>query len=435
MLGGGECPDYWEWSGYTLEKLIITGGNRLTGKVSVSGAKNAAVAIIPAAILCEGVCTIDNLPYIDDVIVLKDILTQIGAKVDLTTDGKMVIDSSGINTYRANYDIVNRMRASYYLIGVLLGRFGKAEVPFPGGCDIGARPIDQHIKGFSALGADIFVEHGIIKASAKRLVGAEIYLDVVSVGATINIMLAAARAEGNTIIVNAAKEPHVVDVANFLNCMGANVKGAGTDTIRIKGCQQLKGCSYTIIPDQIEAGTFMIAAAATMGDVTVCNVIPKHLESVSAKLLEMGVTVEEMDDCIRVISNDRPKKVNIKTLPYPGFPTDLQQPMSTLLSIAEGTSVITENVWEARYKHIEEIKKMGAKVKIEDRVAIIEGVPKLYGAPVTASDLRAGAALVIAGLMAHGKTEISNVKYIDRGYENIEQKLIKLGADIVRVKE
>ena len=358
-----------------------------------------------------------------------------GAKVDLTTDGKMVIDSSGINTYSANYDIVNKMRASYYLIGVLLGRFGKAEVPFPGGCDIGARPIDQHIKGFSALGADIFVEHGIIKASAKRLVGAEIYLDVVSVGATINIMLAAARAEGNTIIVNAAKEPHVVDVANFLNCMGANVKGAGTDTIRIKGCQQLKGCSYTIIPDQIEAGTFMIAAAATMGDVTVCNVIPKHLESVSAKLLEMGVTVEEMDDCIRVISNDRPKKVNIKTLPYPGFPTDLQQPMSTLLSIAEGTSVITENVWEARYKHIEEIKKMGAKVKIEDRVAIIEGVPKLYGAPVTASDLRAGAALIIAGLMAHGKTEISNVKYIDRGYENIEQKLIKLGADIIREKE
>lgn len=418
-----------------MEKLIITGGNRLLGQVEVSGAKNAAVAIIPAAILCEGVCTIDNLPYIDDVIVLKDILRQMGAKVDLTTDGKMVIDSSNIDTYCANYDIVNRMRASYYLLGVLLGRFGKAEVPFPGGCEIGVRPIDQHIKGFSALGADISVEHGIIKASAKRLVGAEIYLDVVSVGATINIMLAAVRAQGNTIIVNAAKEPHVVDVANFLNCMGANVKGAGTDTIRIKGCDELKGCSYSIIPDQIEAGTFMIAAASTMGDVTVSNVIPKHLESVSAKLIEMGVTVEKMDDRIRVINKDRPNKVNIKTLPYPGFPTDLQQPMSTLLSIAQGTSIITENVWEARYKHIEEIKKMGAKVKIEDRIAIIEGVPKLYGAPVTASDLRAGAALIIAGLMAHGKTEISNVKYIDRGYENIEQKLIRLGADIVRVKE
>ncbi len=418
-----------------MEKLIITGGNRLLGQVEVSGAKNAAVAIIPTAILCEGVCTIDNLPYIDDVIVLKDILRQMGAKVDLTTDGKMVIDSSNIDTYCANYDIVNRMRASYYLLGVLLGRFGKAEVPFPGGCEIGVRPIDQHIKGFSALGADISVEHGIIKASAKRLVGAEIYLDVVSVGATINIMLAAVRAQGNTIIVNAAKEPHVVDVANFLNCMGANVKGAGTDTIRIKGCDELKGCSYSIIPDQIEAGTFMIAAASTMGDVTVSNVIPKHLESVSAKLIEMGVTVEEMDDRIRVINKDRPNKVNIKTLPYPGFPTDLQQPMSTLLSIAQGTSIITENVWEARYKHIEEIKKMGAKVKIEDRIAIIEGVPKLYGAPVTASDLRAGAALIIAGLMAHGKTEISNVKYIDRGYENIEQKLIRLGADIVRVKE
>jgi len=416
-----------------LEKLCIRGGKRLEGIVRISGAKNAAVAVLPAALLTDETCIIDNLPYIDDVIVLADILRNLGAQVKLDTKGRISINASNIKEYRAHNDMVRRMRASYYLLGVLLGRFGRAEVSYPGGCEIGSRPIDQHIKGFEALGAKVELEHGIIKAYANKLVGNEIYLDVVSVGATINIMLAAVKAEGVTTIVNAAKEPHVVDVANFLNCMGANIKGAGTDTIKIKGVKKLHGCEYTIIPDQIEAGTFMIAAAATMGDVVVADIIPKHLEAVSAKLLEMGVEVIEGDDAIRVIGRGRPRKANIKTQPYPGFPTDLQQPMSALLSVADGTSIITENVWESRFKHLEEITRMGAKVKVEDRVAIIEGVDYLTGAPVVASDLRAGAALIIAGLMARGVTEISNVKYIDRGYERIEEKLVRLGADICRV--
>lgn len=416
-----------------MEKLCIHGGKRLKGKVRVSGAKNAAVAVLPAALLTDETCIIDNLPYIADVTVLADILSELGARVKLEPEGRMIINSSGVKKYQAHYDMVRRMRASYYLLGVLLGRFGRAEVSYPGGCEIGSRPIDQHIKGFEALGAKVELEHGIIKTYADKLVGSEIYLDVVSVGATINIMLAAVKAEGVTTIVNAAKEPHVVDVANFLNCMGANIKGAGTDIIKIKGVNKLYGCEYTIIPDQIEAGTFMIAAAATRGDVTVVDVIPKHLEAVSAKLLEMGIEVIEGDDFIRVIGKGRPRKANIKTQPYPGFPTDLQQPISALLSIADGTSVITENVWESRYKHLEEMTKMGAKAKVEDRVAIIQGVDELTGAPVVASDLRAGAALVIAGLMARGVTEIGNVEYIDRGYERIEEKLVALGADISRI--
>jgi UDP-N-acetylglucosamine 1-carboxyvinyltransferase len=416
-----------------LEKLVIRGGKRLVGSVGVSGAKNAAVAVIPAVLLTEEICVIDNLPYIDDVITLAEILKQMGAQVVLEPTGRMTIKAANIKSYRADYDIVRRMRASYYLLGVLLGRFGKAEVAFPGGCEIGVRPVDQHVKGFEALGARVSIGHGLIKAAADRLVGNEIYLDVVSVGATINIMLAAVKAEGTTTIVNAAKEPHVVDVANFLNCMGANIKGAGTDIIKIKGVKKLHGCEYSIIPDQIEAGTFMIAAAATQGDVKVTGVIPKHLEAVSAKLLEMGMEVEEGDDYVRVKGTGRPRKANVKTLPYPGFPTDLQQPISVLLSVADGTSIITENVWEARYRHVEEIRRMGAVIKVEDRVAIIEGVERLTGAPVVATDLRAGAALVIAGLMADGVTEISNVKHIDRGYERLEQKLISLGADIERV--
>ncbi|NLX70532.1 MAG: UDP-N-acetylglucosamine 1-carboxyvinyltransferase [Clostridiales bacterium] len=417
-----------------MEKLVIRGGKRLSGSVKVSGAKNAAVAVIPAALLTEETCVIENLPYINDVIVLSEILKLMGAHVVFEPDKKrMIVNAADIKSYRADFDMVRRMRASYYLLGVLLGRFGRAEIAFPGGCEIGARPIDQHVKGFEALGARLSIGHGLIKAHADKLIGSEIYLDVVSVGATINIMLAAVKAEGTTTIVNAAKEPHVVDVANFLNCMGANIKGAGTDIIKIRGVDKLYGCEYSIIPDQIEAGTFMIASAATQGDIKVEGVIPKHLEAVSAKLLEMGMEVEEGDDYVRVRGTGRPRKANIKTLPYPGFPTDLQQPISVLLSVAEGTSIITENVWEARYRHIEEIRRMGAIIKVEDRVAIIEGVDRLTGAPVVATDLRAGAALVIAGLMADGVTEITNVKHIDRGYERLEQKLVSLGADIERI--
>ncbi|HHY81599.1 MAG TPA: UDP-N-acetylglucosamine 1-carboxyvinyltransferase [Clostridiales bacterium] len=418
-----------------MEKFYIVGGKKLTGTVTIAGAKNAALAILPAALLADSPCVIDNLPYIDDVIVLADILAEVGANVTLSKNGRAVVDGRPVSRYKAPHDMVKRLRASYYLLGVLLAKFGKAEIPFPGGCEIGARPIDQHIKGFEALGAKVDIEHGIIKARAEKLVGNEIYLDVVSVGATINIMLAAVKAEGPTIIVNAAKEPHVVDVANFLNSMGANVKGAGTDTIRIKGVEKLNGCEYTIIPDQIEAGTFMIAAAATGGDVVVSGVIPKHLESITAKLLEMGEEVIEGDDYVRVRGIAKPRRVNIKTLPYPGFPTDLQQPMTVLCSIAKGTSVIHESLFDHRFRHVEELRRMGANIKVEDRVAICEGVDFLTGAPVTATDLRAGAALIIAGLIAHGVTVIDNIHFIDRGYEKIEQKLMKLGADIRRLND
>lgn len=417
----------------------INGGKRLEGAVTISGAKNAALAIIPAVILSGESCLLENLPEIEDVRIVEEILTSMGANISRTPDGSMRIDPSGISTFSVTGEMVSSMRASYYLLGALLGRYKKAEIALPGGCAIGQRPIDQHIKGMRALGADIVIQGGSVKARADRLRGAEIYLDVVSVGATINIMLAAVAAEGQTIIANAAKEPHVVDVANFLNMMGANVKGAGTDVIRIQGGRRLHGCTYAVIPDQIEAGTFMIAAAATRGDVIINNVIPTHLEAISAKLMECGVTVSEGDDgrdfFIRVSADKRPRAVNIKTLPYPGFPTDLQQPMMALLATAEGNSFIMENIFENRFNHVPELAKMGASISISSRTATVEGVEKLYGAPLCASDLRAGAALVIAALAAEGESTISQIHFIDRGYEFLEQKLRALGADITRIEE
>lgn len=417
----------------------INGGKRLEGAVTISGAKNAALAIIPAVILSGESCLLENLPEIEDVRIVEEILTSMGAAISRTPDGSMRIDPSGISTFSVTGEMVSSMRASYYLLGALLGRYKKAEIALPGGCAIGQRPIDQHIKGMRALGADIVIQGGSVKARADRLRGAEIYLDVVSVGATINIMLAAVAAEGQTIIANAAKEPHVVDVANFLNMMGANVKGAGTDVIRIQGGRRLHGCTYAVIPDQIEAGTFMIAAAATRGDVIINNVIPTHLEAISAKLMECGVTVSEGDDgrdfFIRVSADKRPRAVNIKTLPYPGFPTDLQQPMMALLATAEGNSFIMENIFENRFNHVPELAKMGASISISSRTATVEGVEKLYGAPLCASDLRAGAALVIAALAAEGESTISQIHFIDRGYEFLEQKLRALGADIMRIEE
>ena len=417
----------------------INGGKRLEGAVTISGAKNASLAIIPAVILSGESCLLENLPEIEDVRIVEEILTSMGADISRTPDGSMRIDPSGISTFSVTGEMVSSMRASYYLLGALLGRYKKAEIALPGGCAIGQRPIDQHIKGMRALGADIVIQGGSVKARADRLRGAEIYLDVVSVGATINIMLAAVAAEGQTIIANAAKEPHVVDVANFLNMMGANVKGAGTDVIRIQGGRRLHGCTYAVIPDQIEAGTFMIAAAATRGDVIINNVIPTHLEAISAKLMECGVTVSEGDDgrdfFIRVSADKRPRAVNIKTLPYPGFPTDLQQPMMALLATAEGNSFIMENIFENRFNHVPELAKMGASISISSRTATVEGVEKLYGAPLCASDLRAGAALVIAALAAEGESTISQIHFIDRGYEFLEQKLRALGADIMRIEE
>lgn len=417
----------------------INGGKRLEGAVTISGAKNAALAIIPAVILSGESCLLENLPEIEDVRIVEEILTSMGADISRTPDGSMRIDPSGISTFSVTGEMVSSMRASYYLLGALLGRYKKAEIALPGGCAIGQRPIDQHIKGMRALGADIVIQGGSVKARADKLRGAEIYLDVVSVGATINIMLAAVAAEGQTIIANAAKEPHVVDVANFLNMMGANVKGAGTDVIRIQGGRRLHGCTYAVIPDQIEAGTFMIAAAATRGDVIINNVIPTHLEAISAKLMECGVTVSEGDDgrdfFIRVSADKRPRAVNIKTLPYPGFPTDLQQPMMALLATAEGNSFIMENIFENRFNHVPELAKMGASISISSRTATVEGVEKLYGAPLCASDLRAGAALVIAALAAEGESTISQIHFIDRGYEFLEQKLRALGADITRIEE
>lgn len=417
----------------------INGGKRLEGAVTISGAKNAALAIIPAVILSGESCLLENLPEIEDVRIVEEILTSMGADISRTPDGSMRIDPSGISTFSVTGEMVSSMRASYYLLGALLGRYKKAEIALPGGCAIGQRPIDQHIKGMRALGADIVIQGGSVKARADRLRGAEIYLDVVSVGATINIMLAAVAAEGQTIIANAAKEPHVVDVANFLNMMGANVKGAGTDVIRIQGGRRLHGCTYAVIPDQIEAGTFMIAAAATRGDVIINNVIPTHLEAISAKLMECGVAVTEGDDgrdfFIRVSADKRPRAVNIKTLPYPGFPTDLQQPMMALLATAEGNSFIMENIFENRFNHVPELAKMGASISISSRTATVEGVEKLYGAPLCASDLRAGAALVIAALAAEGESTISQIHFIDRGYEFLEHKLRALGADITRIEE
>ncbi|MDY4518628.1 MAG: UDP-N-acetylglucosamine 1-carboxyvinyltransferase [Candidatus Spyradocola sp.] len=417
------------------EKLRIYGGRRLEGTVVVNGGKNAALAIIPAALLSSEPCTIENLPQVSDIAALRDILEELGAKVTLN-GSSMTIDPRGVHRTCVPEELARRLRASYYFVGALLGVFGKADVSYPGGCAIGSRPIDQHIKGFEALGAEVTVDNSMICARAEDgLHGAEIYLDMPSVGATINIMLAATRAKGNTIIVNAGKEPHIVDLANFINAMGGSVKGAGTDTIRIRGGRPMHGCTYAVIPDQIEAGTLMIAAAATAGDVLIRGALPTHMEALTAKLLEMGARVDEGigEDSIRVRSDGNHRHVNIKTLPYPGFPTDLQQPMSALLSTARGTSIINETIYEQRHRHLEEIRRMGGQSQIHERIAIIEGVPKLTGCAVTATDLRAGAALVVAGLMAEGVTDIYNVQFIDRGYEHLEKKLSQLGAKIERL--
>ena len=417
-----------------METLIINGGGALRGSVEINGAKNAAVAILPAAVLAsKGKCIIDNIPDIEDVHCLERILLDLGCSVKKTSKNVLEIDATDINTVNACTEDVRRMRASYYFIGSLLARFGKAKVELPGGCPIGVRPIDQHIKGFEALGANVTIEHGAVLVEAESLKAANIFFDVVSVGATINVMIAATMAEGTTVLENVAKEPHVVDVANFLNSMGADIKGAGTDVIRIKGVNELVGCNYSVIPDQIEAGTFMIAAAATKGDVTITNIIPKHLESISAKLIERGAIVKEGDDSVRVTVDNELRGVNVKTAPYPGFPTDVQQPMSVLLSITKGRSLVTESIWENRHKHTDELKKMGAMIKVEGRTAIIDGVEKLEGAKVIATDLRAGAAMVIAGLIANGETEIVDIEHIDRGYPHIEEKFRSLGADIRRV--
>ena len=418
---------------YTIE-----GGRRLEGTVTISGAKNAAVAMIPAAILAGECCILENLPHIQDVQSLKSILEGLGATVDFTSGDCMRIDPTTITTTRATFPAVSAMRASYYLLGALLGRYGEVELALPGGCVIGPRPIDQHIKGMRALGAEVSVdpETHTLTARAQRLKGAESSFGVVSVGATINVMLAACRAEGQTILSNVAKEPHVVDVANFLNMMGASVRGAGTDVIRISGRPKLHGCGYAVIPDQIETGTFMIAAAATRGDVVIKNVIPTHMEAISAKLMESGARVSEGDDgrdfYLRVVMDDRPRPVNIKTMVYPGFPTDLQQPMMAYLTTAAGLSTVTENIFEARFNHVRELRRMGASISLRERVARIKGVNALHGAQIYASDLRAGASLIVAGLAAQGTTQVHNIAYIDRGYEYLDQKLTALGARIRR---
>ena len=416
-----------------MEYLVINGQKKLNGEVSINGAKNAAVAVISAAAMANDICIIDNLPNIEDITSLIDAMNAIGVKCRFIDDHALEIDPRHMTNHVATNESVRKIRASYYLIGVLLGKYRKAEVAMPGGCNFGSRPIDQHIKGFKALGAEVIVENGLVKAYADELIGTGIYLDVVSVGATINIMLAAAMAEGTTVIENAAKEPHVVDTANFLNMMGANIKGAGTDVIRITGVKELKGVEYTIIPDQIEAGTYMIAAAATGGDVTVRNIIPKHMDPLTAKLYEMNCSVMEGDDYLRVVGSDNLVATNIKTRVYPGFPTDLQPQMTALLCVAEGTGVITENIWESRFQYVDELKRLGCNITVEGKIAIVEGKANLTGAEVSATDLRAGASLIIAALASKGRTVISNVRFIDRGYENIEGKLTALGAEVIRV--
>ena len=413
---------------------MIQGGNRLTGEVEISGAKNAVVAILPAAILANGVCRVENIPNIADVTTALEILDNLGAQVRRVNRNTVEIDSRTITSHVVPHDLARQMRASYYFIGALLGRFGTARVAMPGGCNFGVRPIDQHLKGFTALGAQVApMENGMIEVAADKLVGSAVYLDMASVGATVNILLAAVRARGTTVIENAAKEPHIVDLANFLNSMGADIRGAGTDVIKVRGVDHLYGTTYSIIPDQIEAGTYMAMAVATGGDVTVRNVIPKHLESITAKLLEMGVEVEEYDDYIRVCRSGPILHCNVKTMPHPGFPTDMQPQISTLLTMAEGTSIVTESVWDNRFRYMEELRRMGAEVQVDGKVAVIQGVGKLTAAPVKAVDLRAGAAMIIAALAAQGITEIEEIQHIERGYENIVEKLCSLGADIRRV--
>lgn len=414
-----------------MEKIIINGGNRLTGEVEISGAKNAVVAIIPATILAEDVCRIENIPNISDVSAMVKILRSLGAEIKMINKSTLEIDTSHVRTNVVGHDLSKLMRASYYFIGVLLGRFNHAKVAMPGGCCFGVRPIDQHIKGFEAIGATVTMEeNAMVDVKADTLLGTSVYFDVVSVGATVNLMLAAVKAKGLTIIENAAKEPHIVDLANFLNSMGADVRGAGTDVIKIRGVDKLHGCEYAIIPDQIEAGTYMVAAAATQGDVVIKNVIPKHLESITAKLIECGVVVEEFDDSIRVFSDCRPNHCSIKTQPHPGFPTDMQPQFATLLSIARGNSMVSESVWDNRFRYVEQLLRMGAKITVDGKSSFIEGVDTLRGAPVKADDLRAGAAMIIAGLVASGTTEIEEIHHIQRGYDNIIEKLRSLGANI-----
>lgn len=422
--------------GNILDKFVIKGGTRLKGDVTISGAKNAAVAILPATLLVNGICTIENLPNISDVKIFCEILSTLGAKITWNTPNEITIDTRNIDCTNAPLEMTSKFRASYYLLGALLGRCGCAEVGIPGGCNLGARPIDQHIKGFEALGAKVDVGQGKISAKAKKLVGTSIYMDIVSVGATINIMLASVLAEGTTTIDNAAKEPHIVDVANFLNSMGADIRGAGTDIIKINGVKELmKSGSYSVVPDQIETGTFMLAAVASKGDILIKNCIPEHLDCVTAKILEIGGCVEDLGDSIRVYCNRRPSKATVKTLPYPGFPTDLQPQMGVVLSIADGTSIINESIWESRFQYTNELNKMGAKITAQGKSAFFEGVKELSGSPVYATDLRAGSALIIAGIIAKGETQVFNIEHIDRGYENIEQKFRNLGANIQRVSE
>ena len=416
-----------------MDQYVIKGGNPLVGEVEIGGAKNAALAILAAAIMTDETVLIENLPDVRDINVLLEAMQQIGAQVERLDRHTAKINGSNIGGYSVDYEYIKKIRASYYLLGALLGKYKKAEVPLPGGCNIGSRPIDQHLKGFRALGADVKIEYGSIMAEAARLHGSHIYLDVVSVGATINIMMAAAMAEGNTVLENAAKEPHVVDVANFLNSMGANIKGAGTDVIRIKGVEKLHSTEYSIIPDQIEAGTFMFAAAATRGDVTVKNVIPKHLEATTSKLLEIGCEIEELDDAVRVVCSKGLRSTNVKTLPYPGFPTDMQPQITATLALAKGSSIVTESIFENRFKYVDELARMGANIKVESNTAIIDGVERYTGARVSSPDLRAGAALVIAGLAADGITIVDDIHYIERGYERFDEKLRSLGAEIEKV--
>lgn len=417
-----------------MDNFVINGGHELFGEVSISGAKNAAVAIIPAAILADDVVRIENIPQISDVQLIIEILDRMGADIKLVNKNTLDIDTSNINYQSVPYELTSHFRASYYLIGAMLGRFNQAEVAMPGGCNFGVRPIDQHIKGFEMLGADVDIVDGMVCAKADKLMGTSIYMDVVSVGATINIMLAAVKARGLTIIENAAKEPHIVDLANFLNSMGADVRGAGTDVIKIRGVEYLHGITYSIIPDQIEAGTYMCAAAATRGCITVKNITPKHLESISAKLREMGVKITEYDEALKVDASSAPlKRCNIKTMPHPGFPTDCQPQFAALLMSVPGTSIINENVWDNRYQYVSELIRMGAQISVEGRLAIIEGGVPLTAAPVKATDLRAGAAMIIAALEINGTTEISNIQFIERGYEDVVEKFRALGADIKKV--
>ena len=418
-----------------MEKFVINGGACLKGSVNISGAKNAAVAILPAVLVCDGVCVVENVPKISDVAIITKILSGMGASIKMIDSHTLEIDTRHITSYEVPHELSRHMRASYYFLGALLTKFQRAKVSLPGGCNLGARPIDQHLKAFAALGCEVGVEYGMVNVSCNgRLQGARIFFDTVSVGATINTILAAVKAEGQTILENAAKEPHIVDVANFLNSMGADIRGAGTDVIKINGVAFLRGTSYSIIPDQIEAGTYMAAAVATGGDITVNNITPKHLESITSLLLRAGAEVEEFEESLRIWRTGEVRPTNVKTMPHPGFPTDMQPQMATLLSLAHGTSIVTEGIWDNRFKYVDELRRMGANIQVDGKVAIVEGIEQFTGAPVKATDLRAGAAMIIAGLVAKGQTEIEDFYHIERGYEDIVEKLRALGADITRIE-